>query len=108
MRVSGLRSFALVLAIAAAFVAQTVPSSAHGHGGAIAAGIIGLALGAAVADSAHSRDTAIYGGPPPAYYGSPPPFSPGEGVTCYPARRQCYMPNGLLDWVWTDRVFPRY
>lgn len=108
MKISQVRILGLVVATVAALATQTVPSSAHGNGAAIAAGIIGLALGAAVADSAHPRDTVIYGGPPPASYGPPPPFSPSAGVTCYPARSQCYMPNGLLDWSWTDRVFPRY
>ncbi|WEK51660.1 MAG: hypothetical protein P0Y66_06645 [Candidatus Kaistia colombiensis] len=88
--------------------AQTVPSSAHSNGAAIAAGIIGLALGAAVADSAHSRDANIYGGPPPAAYGQAMPFSPSVGVTCYPSRRQCLVNNGVIAWNWTDRIYPQY
>ncbi|MCX5493345.1 hypothetical protein OSH11_01365 [Kaistia dalseonensis] len=92
--------------IAVALSLQTVPSSAHNYtGAAIAAGILGLAVGAAVADSARPRDPGVYGAPATTYYGPPPPFSPTPGVSCYPARRQCYMPNGLLDWTWTDRVF---
>jgi len=108
MGISRLRVFSIMAATTAALVMQTVPSSAHSNGAAIAAGIIGLALGAAVADSAHSRDPNVYGGPPPAAYGPPPPFSPAGGVVCYPARQQCYMPNGLLSWTWTDRIFKQY
>ncbi|MFT0862192.1 hypothetical protein [Ancylobacter sp. G4_0304] len=93
-------------AVAAALSVQTAPSFAHNYtGAAIAAGILGLAVGAAVADNARPRDPVVYGAPPAAYYGPPPPFSPAPGVSCYPTRRQCYMSNGLLDWSWTDRVF---
>lgn len=75
----------------------------HRDGKAVAAGIVGLALGAAIADSG-KRDRYIYGPPPPAY-GPPPPFSPAAGVICYQAQRACYNDNGMLSAKWTRRVY---
>lgn len=103
------RAVMIAFAIIATLPPQTLPSFAHNYAGAaIAAGIIGLAVGAAVADSNRPRESAVYGPPPRAYYSPLPPFSPAAGITCYPARRQCYMPNGQLSWTWTDRVFAQW
>jgi hypothetical protein len=48
----------------------------HGDatGAAIAAGIIGLGLGAAIASGGGYAPPPAYYGPPPAYYGPPPPY----------------------------------
>jgi hypothetical protein len=67
------------LTVGGALAASTVPASAapwHGgwHGGGWgygAAGLIGLATGAAIASSYHPYYPPVYYGPPPAYYGPP-------------------------------------
>ena len=92
-------------AMAAALSAQTTPSFAHNDTGtAVAAGIVGLALGAAIASSA-DRDRHVYGPPPVPAYAPPPPFSPAGGVICYPAQQTCYNNNGVIAWSWTSRVY---
>lgn len=87
-------------------VAQTGPSDARNNAtrSAAAAGIVGLAVGAIIADSVN-RDKKVYGPPPPVAYTPPPPFSPAAGVLCYPDQRACYYNNRSYSADWTWRVF---
>ena len=48
-------------------------SGGGGAGAAIAAGIIGLGLGAAIASGGYATPPPAYYGPPPGYYAPPPP-----------------------------------
>lgn len=94
-------------------------------GAAILGGIAGLAIGAAIVDSAHPHVSYApryqpypypqpypYAQPYPAYYPRPVyrpayagPFSPAPGVTCYADRGLCYNGNGTVANAWTGRVF---
>lgn len=96
-------------------------------GAAIIGGIAGLAIGAAIADSANRNRPHYppryhaypppqpypYAQPYPAYYPQPVyrpayarPFSPTGGVVCYPDRGLCYNDsNGSIANRWTARVF---
>lgn len=83
--------------------AQATPSAAHNSvGAAIAAGILGLAVGSALSDG---RDPRIYGPPAGVGYAAPAPFSPQYNITCYPAQRACYDSRGLYSAGWTYRTF---
>jgi hypothetical protein len=73
---------------------------------AILGGIAGLAVGAAIADSAN-RNHDIYGAPPPPAYRPPAPFSPAGGIICYPEQRACYNNGGAYSGNWTWRVYGR-
>ena len=72
----------------------------HGNGGAaIAAGIAGLAIGAALAGNDHgyyAPAPAYYGPPAPAYYGPAPVYS--EGPEYYSYYRHC-----RTEWRWSPR-----
>ncbi|MCI0999034.1 MULTISPECIES: hypothetical protein [Brucella/Ochrobactrum group] len=66
----------------------------HDHAGAaVAAGILGLAIAAAIADNGNNRPHDVYAPPPQPYY-APPPYRLSNGITCYPAQRACYLANG--------------
>jgi len=60
--------------VATSTVGLVQPAAAHGDGGAaLAAGIIGLGVGAAIAsDHPHYHRHYYYGPPRPVYYGPPP------------------------------------
>lgn len=91
------------MAAAGLLAMPVTPARANNTGAAIAGGIVGLALGAAIAGSAQ-RDQQIYGPPPPAY-APPPPYSPAGGVICYPGQQTCYNNNGSVSWPWTSRIY---
>lgn len=97
-------------------------------GAAILGGVAGLAIGAAIADSAHQRPAYYppryqpypppqpypypprYAQPYPAYYPAYRPayartFSPAPGVSCNPRRGLCFNANGTVANRWTARVF---
>lgn len=121
---AGLAAVTLVAAPTGAVLADNHISST---GAAIVGGIAGLAVGAAIADSAHHNQAyyppryqpygypqpyPVYAQPYPAYY--PPayrpayarPFSPAPGVVCYPGRGLCYNDsNGTVANRWSARVF---
>lgn len=95
-----------VIAYSLISILGTHASSAYAHhfgGGAIAAGIIGLAVGAAVDNAVH-RDEYVYGPPRPVYRAGTP-FSPHFNVMCYPAQRACYNNGGYYNPNWSYRVF---
>ena len=87
----------------------TLTASGHGHhgGDAVAAGIIGLAIGAAISDDGDYRHRDVYGPPPAPAYAPPPPFSPARDITCYPAQYACYFRNGAFNNFWTHAEFGR-
>lgn len=102
-----LRKFAVVALLAPALLmAQSAPSQAKNgqNAAAIIGGIAGLAVGAAIADSAN-RNRDVYGAPPPPSYRPPAPFSPAGGVICYPDQRACYNNGGAYSGKWTWRVY---
>lgn len=102
------RLLAVALLAPALLLAQAAPSAARMSSGAAAvtAGIVGLAVGAAIADSAN-RSTYVYGAPPPPVYVPPAPFSPASNVVCYPGQRACYYNGGAYAADWTWRVYGR-
>ena len=79
---------------------------------AIVGGVAGLAVGAAIADSANQKKKKYYynGYAPPYGPGTYDPyfnqaFSPTAGVVCYPAQRLCYNNNGSDANHWTRNVY---
>ncbi len=128
----------VVPAIAAAAIVAMPLAEAQANnnisntGAAILGGIAGLAVGAAIVDSAHQHPVyyppryaypaaqpypyaqpyPAYAQPQPAYYPRPAyhpaygaPFSPTGGVVCYPGKGICYNNNGSVAGKWTNRVF---
>ncbi|MBA8837780.1 ABC-type Zn2+ transport system substrate-binding protein/surface adhesin [Ochrobactrum sp. RH2CCR150] len=78
----------------------------HDHAGAaVAAGILGLAIAAAVADNGSNRPHDVYAPQPQPYYAPPPPYRLSQGITCYPAQRACYLPNGHYAGITTHSQF---
>lgn len=107
MRIRLRKAPAVLLLAAALLPVHAGPSSAHNNtGAAIAAGVVGLAVGAAIAGAA-SRPRAVYGPPPAPVYAPPPPFSPAANVVCYPGQRACYYNGGAYSADWTYRVYGR-
>lgn len=105
MAIANIRRLAIALLVPAFMVAHVASSSAHNNtGAAIAAGIVGLAVGAAIAGSANQPPN-VYGPPPAPAYAPPPPFSPATGITCYPGQRACYRNSGAYSSDWTWRVY---
>lgn len=102
------RLFAIALLAPALLLTQATPSAARMNSAAAAAtaGIVGLAVGAAIANSAN-RNTYVYGPPPPPAYVPPAPFSPAANVVCYPGQRACYYNGGAYAADWTWRVYGR-
>jgi len=104
---STIRNLAAAALLAPAFLlAQGAPGEAKNgqNAAAIIGGIAGLAVGAAIADSAN-RNNDIYGAPPPPSYRPPAPFSPAGGVICYPDQRACYNNGGAYSGNWTWRIY---
>ncbi|MCX5578867.1 hypothetical protein [Kaistia terrae] len=97
---------AAALVAPALLMAHSAPSEARNgqNTAAIIGGIAGLAVGAAIADSAN-RNQNVYGVPPPPSYRPPAPFSPAGGVICYPDQRACYNNGGAYSSNWTWRVY---
>ncbi|WP_428029422.1 hypothetical protein [Ancylobacter sp.] len=106
MRIKAIGLLAACLLMPAMLVAQTGTGEARNNAarGAAAAGIVGLAVGAIIADSIN-RDKRVYGPPPPVVYAPPPPFSPAPSVLCYPDQRACYYDGRAYSADWTWRVF---
>lgn len=116
------RCLTSAVVIAGVMSVYAAPAAAHNNvGAAIAAGVLGLAVGAAVAADGGPRDHVIYGPPPPpfappppgfdgpppppAYGPPPPPFFPERGIACYPAQQACYQDGrGFSPW-WTARIY---
>lgn len=100
--------FAAVLLAPALLLVQAGPSAArmNSTAAAITAGVVGLAVGAAIADSAH-RNPYVYGPPPAPVYVAPAAFSPAANVVCYPGQRACYYGGGAYAADWTWRVYGR-
>jgi hypothetical protein len=107
-------TFRIRHALAAALLAPAL-LMAHGapvhakdgkNAAAIIGGLAGIAVGAAIADSAN-RNQNVYGQPPPPGYRPPAPFSPQTGVICYPDQRACYTNGGAYSSNWTYRVYGR-
>jgi hypothetical protein len=80
---------------------------------AIAGGIVGLGVGAALAKS-QKHNTTIYvpGYVPPYPPGGYDPywgqiFKPAPEINCYPAQRACYNINGGYSKRWTWRIYQR-
>lgn len=95
--------------LTAGVLAYAAPAAAHHHdkeAGEIAAGLLGLAVGAAIVDDSERRHE-VYGPPVTPYYASPRPFSPHYGVSCFPAQRACYHDEGGFSAHWTHRVYGR-
>ena len=74
----------LVVALAAALLlGQAVPAGANDDAAAaLAAGVIGAAIGASLADHAHH------------HHKHKNQFSPKPGITCYDREAACYHDNG--------------
>ena len=108
MRIKFKNLLAAALIAPGLLMVHTAPSEAKNgnKGAAVAAGIIGLAVGAAIADS-NNRNRDVYGAPPPPAYRPPAPFSPTGGVICYPDQRACYNNGGAYNGNWTWRVYGR-
>lgn len=106
------RGLAAIAAMAFALASlQAIPAQASKTDDAIAAGIVGLAVGAALSHKHRHRKNAYYSGYQPYYpdggyddYYSRT-FSPGGGVICYRAQRICYDPNGTISYRSTARFF---
>ncbi|MBA8820550.1 hypothetical protein WKW50_13415 [Ochrobactrum sp. GPK 3] len=78
----------------------------HDHAGAaVAAGILGLAVAAAIADNGSNRPHDVYAPPQQPLYAPPPPYRLSNGNTCYPAQRACYLPNGHYAGITTHTQF---
>jgi hypothetical protein len=105
---------ALALAVALSLPIAAIPGiPAHASktDDAIAAGIVGLAVGAALSHKHKHRKDIYYRGYQPYYpendyddYYSRT-FSPGGGIICYRAQRICYDPNGTVSYKATARFF---
>ncbi|WP_035831180.1 hypothetical protein [Kaistia adipata] len=108
MRIRISQLIAAALVAPALLVAQAGPGEAKDgkNAAAIIGGLAGIAVGAAIADSAN-RNRDIYGAPPPPSYNPPAPFSPSGGIICYPAQRACYNNGGAYNSNWTWRVYGR-
>jgi hypothetical protein len=105
---AGFAAAALLVAAQPAAEAKTMGPTAA----AIVGGVAGLAVGAAIADSAnHNKKKYYYNGYAPPYGpGTYDPyfnqaFSPTAGVVCYPAQRLCYNNNGSVANHWTRNVY---
>jgi hypothetical protein len=115
MKISASRtvvSMALVAALALPFATITPQSAQAGKTeDAIAAGLVGIAVGAALSHKhKHRRDIYHRGYQPyypddgyDEYYSNT--FSPGGGIICYRAQRICYDPNGTISYRATARFF---
>ncbi|MCA3554187.1 hypothetical protein [Aestuariivirga sp.] len=130
--ISAVPSRLIAAAAAVSLLAATAPDARadkkiSNTGAAIVGGIAGLAIGAAIADSANRnrRDYQpryqpypppppyAYAQPYPVYYPQPVyrpayarPFSPVASVVCYPDRGLCFNEsNGSIANKWTARVF---
>ena len=77
----------------------------------IAAGIVGIAVGAALSHKHQHNKQVYHPGYQPYYpaggYDSyfDQSFRPSSDAICYPAQRACYNDNGSLANKWTRRVF---
>ena len=61
---------------------NSTPAAAHSDvAAAVAAGLVGVAVGAALSDNSHHHSHSNH-------------FSPQPGVTCYDRQRACYHDNG--------------
>ena len=106
---AGFAAAALLVAAQPAAEAKTMGPTAA----AIVGGVAGLAVGAAIADSANQKKKKKYyynGYAPPYGPGTYDPyfnqaFSPTAGVVCYPAQRHCYNNNGSVANHWTRNVY---
>jgi hypothetical protein len=80
---------------------------------AIAAGVVGIAVGAALSHKHHHSPQVYYPGyqPPYAPGGYNPyfarAFSPAPGVMCYDAQRACYDADGTFSNKWMRRIYGR-
>lgn len=108
------RGLGLVLSLAVV-PALVVPLSskvrADDAGAAIAGGIVGLAVGAALSKKHHHHKDVYYPGYAPPYGpgGYNPAwnqnFMPSPTIICYPMQRACYNVGGGFSVKWTSRVF---
>lgn len=101
-----------VLGLAIVAIAQpSTPARAKDAGAIIAAGVVGLAVGAAISKHHHHTTNIYYNNyKPPHPPGAYPPhwaasFSPAPGIICYPAQYACYKLNGAFAPGWTRRAF---
>lgn len=113
MKIAGFR---LVAATACLAIATGLGSTAMANNNktveaAVAAGIVGVAVGAALSHK-HQHDPVIYyqgyqpyypAGGYNAYYNQT--IRPASNVICYPAQRVCYNSNGSVANKWSRRVF---
>jgi hypothetical protein len=108
----GLLLSSLLAAAAVMGAQQSAQAGGISPGGAaIVGGVAGLAVGAAIADSARPKRPYYYNGYAPPY----PPgqydpywnsaFRPDPNITCYPAQRLCYNRYGAISDKWTRRVY---
>lgn len=83
---------ALLVGAIAATLAQ--PAAANNDtNAAIAAGVIGLAVGASLGKhSSHSHKNKGH-------------FSPEAGIECYDKQRACYHSDGGFAYNWTNRIY---
>ncbi len=105
----------LIAALLPAFMLTPMQQAQAKHsdvGAAIAGGIVGLAVGAALSTKHHQNENIYYPGYQPPYpaggynpYWQQPPFSPAPGVLCYQAQQACYNVGGGYAGKWSARVF---
>lgn len=83
---------ALLVGAIGATLAQ--PATANNDtNAAIAAGVVGLAVGASLANhSHHSHKNKAH-------------FSPEPGIECYDKQRACYHSDGGFAYNWTNRIY---
>lgn len=112
MAFARIASLVLTLALVpATLVAESPKARADDAAAAIAGGIVGLAVGAALSKKHHHHEDVYYPGYAPPYGpgGYNPAwaqsFMPSPRIICYPMQRACYNVDGGFSVKWTSRVF---
>jgi hypothetical protein len=107
-----LLNISVFAAVTSAFVFDEVrPARADSTGAAIAGGVVGLAVGAALSKKhKHSKVIIVPDYQPPYPPGAYPnafaqSYSPIPGIICYPVQRACYDGGGAFNPKWTNLTY---